>query len=148
MVADLESCDLPWSMRSRNCLQTLVCPLELRREDRRLKGRLVFVFGDQAYSIDELAGEVLGVQEAAYFATLRHEIRQSSYLLGRYAVKLALSELFSETRSPSDRSRAGCLRATDSSISPKLGIRCDNQSCGASRGRAWVSGWASDGHRY
>ena len=36
------------------------------------------------------------MQEAAYFATLRHEIRQSSYLLGRYAAKLALSELFSE----------------------------------------------------
>jgi 4'-phosphopantetheinyl transferase len=83
-------------MRSRNCLRTLACPLELRREDRQLKGRLVFVFGDQAYSIDELADEVLGAQEAAYFATLRHEIRQNSYLLGRYAAKLALSELFSE----------------------------------------------------
>jgi 4'-phosphopantetheinyl transferase len=83
-------------MTSRNCPRTLVYPLELRREDQQRKGTLVFAFGDQAYSLDELAGEVLGRQEAAYFSTLRYAVRQKSYLLGRYAAKLALSELFLE----------------------------------------------------
>jgi hypothetical protein len=35
-------------------------------------------------------------EEAAYFSTLHHVVRQNSYLLGRYTAKLALSELFSE----------------------------------------------------
>lgn len=83
-------------MTSRNSPRTLVCRLELCREDQLRKGTLVFAFGDQAYSVDELAGEVLGLQEAAYFSTLHYAVRQKSYLLGRYAAKLALSELFSE----------------------------------------------------
>jgi phosphopantetheinyl transferase len=83
-------------MTSGNCPRTLVFPLELRREDQQLKGTLVVAFGDQAYSVDGLAGAVLGPQEAAYFSALHHSVRQKSYLLGRYAAKRALSELFSE----------------------------------------------------
>lgn len=83
-------------MKSPNCPRALKCSLELRREDQQLNGILVFAFSDQAYSVDELADAVLSGNEAAYFSTLRHPVRQMSYLLGRYAAKLALSELFSE----------------------------------------------------
>ena len=83
-------------MTSVNCPRTLICPLELRREGQQLNGMLIVVFDDQGYSVDELAGEVLGLQEAAYFSTLHHPVRQKSYLLGRYAGKRALSNLFSE----------------------------------------------------
>jgi 4'-phosphopantetheinyl transferase len=83
-------------MTSRDCPRTLVCPLELRREDRQLKGTLVLAFDDQTYSVAELAREILGGREGAYFSRLHHEVRRKSYLLGRYAVKLALSELLVE----------------------------------------------------
>ena len=54
-------------MTSRDCPRTLVCPLELRREDRQLKGTLVLAFDDQAYSVAELAREILGGREGAIF---------------------------------------------------------------------------------
>jgi hypothetical protein len=44
-------------MTPRNCPRILVCPLELRREDRQLKGALAIAFGDQVYSVDELVPE-------------------------------------------------------------------------------------------
>jgi 4'-phosphopantetheinyl transferase len=76
--------------------RALLCSLELQREDRHFKGVLVLAFDDQVYSVEALAGDVLGRQESAYFSTLRHEGRRKSYLLGRYAAKLVLSELLSE----------------------------------------------------
>jgi phosphopantetheinyl transferase len=46
--------------------------------------------------LNELAAELLGPDEAAYFSRLHFERRQESYLLGRYAAKLALGEAISE----------------------------------------------------
>ena len=71
-------------------------PLDFRREEKRIRGALVLVFDDQAFSVNELAGEMLGPIEAAYFATLGLARRQRSYLLGRYAAKLGLGKLLPE----------------------------------------------------
>jgi 4'-phosphopantetheinyl transferase len=71
-------------------------PLDFRREEKRFKGALALVFDDRAFSANELAGEILGPSEAAYFATLHFAPRQRSYLLGRYAAKLCLSNLLPE----------------------------------------------------
>jgi 4'-phosphopantetheinyl transferase len=79
-----------------NTPHTLVLPVELRREEGERKGRLVLAFDDQACTVAELAREILGGHEGAYFSTLHHEVRQKSYVLGRYAAKLALSELLVE----------------------------------------------------
>jgi len=70
--------------------------LDFRREEKRFRGALVLVFDDRAFSVNELAGEILGPIEAAYFATLRFAPRQRSYLLGRYAAKLGLSKVLPE----------------------------------------------------
>ena len=83
-------------MTARDCPRTLVRSLELRREDQQLKGTLVLVFDNQAFPVAELAREILGGHEWAYFSKLHHGVRQKSYLLGRYAAKLALSELLVE----------------------------------------------------
>jgi 4'-phosphopantetheinyl transferase len=71
-------------------------PLDFRREEKRISGALVLVLDDRAFSVNELAGEILGPIEAAYFATLHFAPRQRSYLLGRYAAKLGLSRVLSE----------------------------------------------------
>ena len=76
--------------------RTRLYPLEFRREKERFKGRLALVFDDPASSPHELAGEILGKVEAVYFSTLHFAPRQKSYLFGRYAAKLALSDLTSE----------------------------------------------------
>jgi 4'-phosphopantetheinyl transferase len=77
--------------------RTRLYPLEFRREKERFKGGLALVFDDPSSSPHELAGEILGKVEAAYFATLHFALRQKSYLMGRYAAKLALSGLLSES---------------------------------------------------
>jgi 4'-phosphopantetheinyl transferase len=76
--------------------RTRLYPLEFRREKERFKSGLALVFDDPASSPHELAGEILGKSEAAYFSTLQSAPRQKSYLFGRYAAKLALSDLTSE----------------------------------------------------
>ena len=76
--------------------RTRLCHLELRREKVRLRAVLVLAFDDEAFSVNELAREIFGRMEAAYFSTLRFAGRQKSYLLGRYAAKLALRELLLE----------------------------------------------------
>jgi phosphopantetheinyl transferase len=76
--------------------RTRLYPLEFRRQKERFKAGLALVFDDPASSPHELAGEILGKVEAAYFATLHFAPRQKSYLFGRYAAKLALSDLMSE----------------------------------------------------
>jgi 4'-phosphopantetheinyl transferase len=77
-------------------LPTRLYPLDFTREEKRIRGALVLVFDDQAFSVNELAGEILGPIEAGYFATLRFGPRQRSYLLGRYAAKLGLSKVVRE----------------------------------------------------
>jgi 4'-phosphopantetheinyl transferase len=47
--------------------------------------------------LNEVAGKLLGPVEAAYFSNLGFERRQKSYLLGRYAAKIALSEVILES---------------------------------------------------
>jgi 4'-phosphopantetheinyl transferase len=68
----------------------------IRREEVSLQAKLVLVFENDVSCLKELAAEFLGSSERLYFSTLRFERRQMSYLLGRYAVKLALSQAFSE----------------------------------------------------
>ncbi len=54
------------------------------------------MFDDPASHLTEFAAEFLGPRENAYFSTLRFARRQQSYLLGRYAAKLALRDLLAE----------------------------------------------------
>jgi 4'-phosphopantetheinyl transferase len=62
-----------------------------------LSAMLVIAFNDFCCSWSEAASEILSTDEAAYFSTLRFARRQESYLLGRYAAKVALSKVLAES---------------------------------------------------
>src|SRR5258708_23567074 len=80
-----------------NSLPRAVSPsLCIQRGETCLTAVLVMAFEDGPGSFTELAAAFLGPLETAYFSTLRSERRQKSYLLGRYAAKLALREPLSE----------------------------------------------------
>ena len=77
--------------------RTLSRLLNVRRGNSRLDITLAVGFEDDISSLNELAVEILGPLEAKYYASLRFERRQRSYLLGRYTAKLALKQLLPET---------------------------------------------------
>lgn len=62
----------------------------LRRESLRIDTVLGFVFARDYPVLLDQSGEFLAPAEAGYFAGLRYVRRQRSFLLGRYAAKLAL----------------------------------------------------------
>jgi 4'-phosphopantetheinyl transferase len=62
----------------------------------QLQAMLVVVFNDPANTWMQPAAGLLGKNETAYFATLRFARRQATYLLGRYAAKIALSAVLPE----------------------------------------------------
>ena len=72
-------------------------PLTIRRGEAQHKATQVIVFDEPASHLVEFAAEFLGSTENAYFSTLRFARRQQSYLLGRYAAKLALRDLLGES---------------------------------------------------
>src|SRR5258708_39152562 len=76
--------------------RTVSHSLCIQRGETCLTAMLVMAFEDGPGSFTELAVEFFGPLETAYFSTLRSERRQKSYLLGRYAAKLALREPLSE----------------------------------------------------
>ena len=65
----------------------------LRRESLRVDTVFGFVFARDYPAILDQKGEFLAPAEAVYFAGLRYLRRQQSFLLGRYAAKLALQSL-------------------------------------------------------
>jgi 4'-phosphopantetheinyl transferase len=71
-------------------------PMTIRRGEIQLRAMLVVVFNDPANTWMQPATELLGKTETAYFSTLRFPRRQATYLLGRYAAKMALSAVLSE----------------------------------------------------
>jgi 4'-phosphopantetheinyl transferase len=83
-------------MSSFKLPRVLSWPLTIRRGEAQLKATQVIVFDDPASHLIEFAAEFLGPTENAYFSTLRFARRQQSYLLGRYAAKLALRDLLGE----------------------------------------------------
>jgi 4'-phosphopantetheinyl transferase len=76
---------------------TICRALTISRGESQLSAALAVASDDQAADLTELAAEILGPEETAYFSTLQFARRQRSYLLGRYAAKLALRELFRES---------------------------------------------------
>jgi 4'-phosphopantetheinyl transferase len=62
-----------------------------------LNAVLAFAFEHEFSDLAERANDFLGPVESAYFANLHVIRRQRSYLLGRYAAKLALRELVQES---------------------------------------------------
>jgi 4'-phosphopantetheinyl transferase len=76
--------------------QTVSHSLSIRRAETGLQAPLVMVFAEDTGWLNELAAQFLGPIEAAYFSTLSSERRRKSYLLGRYAAKLALREPLAE----------------------------------------------------
>jgi len=72
-------------------------PLTIQRGEAQLSAALAVVFDDQSLVLNELAGELLGPTEFAYFSTLPFGRRRHGYLLGRYAAKLALRDLLQES---------------------------------------------------
>src|SRR5260370_4506801 len=76
--------------------RTVSHSLCIQRGETCLTAMLVMAFEDGPGSFTELAAEFVGPLENAYCSTLRSERRQKSYLLGRYAAKLALREPLSE----------------------------------------------------
>jgi 4'-phosphopantetheinyl transferase len=77
-------------------LRTVSDPVTIRRGNTHLAARLVLAYRDSSCPCLELAVQILGQPEWAYFSTLRFARRQESYLLGRYAAKVALTELLVE----------------------------------------------------
>jgi 4'-phosphopantetheinyl transferase len=63
------------------------------RESRRVDTIFGFVFARDYPALLDQSGEFLAPAEAAYFAGLHYLRRQQSFLLGRYAAKLALQRL-------------------------------------------------------
>ncbi|MBV8278276.1 MAG: 4'-phosphopantetheinyl transferase superfamily protein [Verrucomicrobia bacterium] len=76
--------------------RTLPYPVMIRRGDIELSAMLVIAFSDSVNSWMQAAAVLLGKTETAYFSTLRFARRQASYLLGRYAAKVALSAVLAE----------------------------------------------------
>jgi 4'-phosphopantetheinyl transferase len=70
--------------------------MTIQRGEMRLRAMMMVVFGDSASTWMEAAAELLGETETEYFSTLTSARRQASFLLGRYAAKIALSALLSE----------------------------------------------------
>lgn len=70
--------------------------MKIRRGEDHQEAMLVVAFDERAGGLIELAAEILGRLERAYFSTLRFERRQKSYLLGRFAAKIA-QKLYQET---------------------------------------------------
>jgi 4'-phosphopantetheinyl transferase len=98
--------------------RTLSWPLTICRGYDKLTVALVLAFDSEGSCLSELASDFLGPAEQAYFSTLRFVRRQRSYLLGRYAAKLALRDLVHEsdlraieiTRGVFDQPIARCAR--------------------------------------
>ena len=84
-------------MSSFNLPRTVLVPLTLHRSDLQLEAKLVVALGDNAWSLMDLSGEIFGKAEAVYLSTLRFERRQKSYVLGRYAAKIALGNALVES---------------------------------------------------
>ena len=76
--------------------RTLSYPITIRRGEIQLRAMMVVVFNNPSKGWMEVATKLLGGSETAYFSALRFAGRQESYLLGRYASKLALSAVLSE----------------------------------------------------
>jgi 4'-phosphopantetheinyl transferase len=76
--------------------RTVSHSLCIQRGETRLTAVLVMAFEDGPGPFTELAVEFLGPLETVYLSKLRSERRRKSYLLGRYAAKLALREPLSE----------------------------------------------------
>jgi 4'-phosphopantetheinyl transferase len=72
-------------------------PLTIRRGEAQLSAALAVVFDDESLVLTELARELLGPTEFAYFSTLPSARRRHRYLLGRYAAKLTLRDLLQES---------------------------------------------------
>jgi 4'-phosphopantetheinyl transferase len=72
-------------------------PLTIQRGEAQLSAALAVVFDDESLVWNELARELLGPTEFAYFSTLPSGRRRQGYLLGRYAAKVALVDLLQES---------------------------------------------------
>ena len=79
----------------RQLPRTLSCPITIRREDAQFAPILVVASHLGSCSYTELAAEILGETEKAYYSTIRSARRQESYVLGRYAAKVALTSVVS-----------------------------------------------------
>jgi hypothetical protein len=89
--------------------QTVSHSLSIRRAEIGLQAPLVMALAEDTGWLNEVAAQFLGPIEAAYFSTLRSERRRKSYLLGRYAAKLALREPLAEPdRALRANGRMGC----------------------------------------
>jgi len=84
-------------MSSSKLPRAVSWPLTIQRGEAQLNAALAVVFDDQSLVLNELAGELLGPTEFAYFSTLPFGRRRHGYLLGRYAAKLALRDLLQES---------------------------------------------------
>jgi len=84
-------------MNSAKLPRSVSYPVTIRRGDTCQSAMLVIASHDFSCSFwSETASEILGRNETAYFSTLRFARRQESYLLGRYAAKVALGKILAE----------------------------------------------------
>ena len=84
-------------MSSFKLPRTVLVPITLHRSNLQLAATLVVALGDNAWSLMDLTGEIFGKAEAVYLSTLQFERRRKSYVLGRYAAKMALGNVLAES---------------------------------------------------
>jgi 4'-phosphopantetheinyl transferase len=70
--------------------------LSIHREGSVLRAAIAFAFEYEFADLVERANDFLGPTESTYFGNLEFIRRRQSYLLGRYAAKLALARLWGE----------------------------------------------------
>ncbi|MEM7393840.1 MAG: 4'-phosphopantetheinyl transferase, partial [Verrucomicrobiota bacterium] len=75
--------------------KTLIERLELKRTDEWFPGCLC-LSSDSWTALNDRRTEFLHPEEETFFLSLAYERRQSSYILGRYCAKQALSDYFGE----------------------------------------------------
>ena len=76
----------------------VVFQLDLKRADQSFTAWLAFVGKSEFERLADLAPDFLSAQELAYFRQRKFPRRQQSYLLGRYAAKLALAQSLPERK--------------------------------------------------
>jgi 4'-phosphopantetheinyl transferase len=76
--------------------RTQLYPVTILRGEVQIRAMMVVAFNDPTDTWIKPAAELLAKTEMEYFSTLRFAGRQGSYLLGRYAAKIALSTVLSE----------------------------------------------------
>src|ERR1700730_3618628 len=101
-------------------------PLTIHRGEAQLSAALAVVFDDQSLVSNDLARELLGPTEFAYFSTLPFGHRRQGYLLVRYAASW-LYESYSSGQISGSSKLPVAFSISRSFYCPKARMGCNDQ---------------------